>query len=127
MSASLLAVFCIHKQGSRTPFFNTHPLIQRKFREEHDEESYFEDDDDDDVGPQPLPPSNTSVPLAVDEVAAQEDEGQLQGTGRDFALAQNSLMNHTGPQLRPEDHATNENVKNEEAHPVEEQADANTP
>lgn len=55
------------------------------------------------------------MPLAVDEVAAQENEVDLRNTGRDFALAQTSLMNHTGPSLRPEDNATKENLVSQQA------------
>lgn len=87
-----------HAEGGGS-YFSNKPIVQasrvlsgkaledqRKFREDHDEESYFEDDDDDDddedMGPhaQKQPLSNTVVPPAVDEVAAQE------GDNRVFAL-----------------------------------------
>lgn len=62
-------------------------------------------------------------------MAAQEDEGEVRCTGRDFALAQNSLKNHTGPSLRPENHRTKESLTSEEVPSSEENAaqpDANT-
>lgn len=68
--------------------------LQRKFHEEHEEESYFEADDDEGQ-PEP-PPTNTAVPPAVDEVAAQEEQGEadLHRTARMFSLAQSPLINH---------------------------------
>jgi hypothetical protein len=77
--------------------------IQRKFREEHEEESYFEADDE--AGqPEQQPLSNTVVPPAVDEVAAQEGDVDLHLTPRVFSLAQAPLMNHaSAAQHRAED------------------------
>ena len=52
------------------------------------EESYFESEEDERGSP------NTVVPPAVDEVAAQEVEGELHRTTRMFSLAQAPLMNN---------------------------------
>lgn len=53
------------------------------------------------------PPSNTVVPPAVDEVAAQDGQGDLHLSPRVFSLAQAPLMNHNhsnnAPQHRAED------------------------
>ena len=67
-------------------------MTQRKFQEEHAEESYF--DSDDDTAPADQPPSNTVVPPAVDEVAAQEGEGDLHRTARMFSLNPTPILNH---------------------------------
>lgn len=75
---------------------------QRKFREDHAEESYFEGDDEA-HHPEQQPPSNTVVPPAVDEVAAQEGEGELHRTPRMFTLAQTPLMNHANAPHRTEE------------------------
>lgn len=75
---------------------NRHHVLQRKFREEHDEESYFEGGDDDQLPEQQHPPSNSVVPPAVDEVAAQEGDGDLHRTARMFSL-QNPSINHSNP------------------------------
>ena len=65
---------------------NKNHVLQRKVREEHDEESYFEGGDDDQLPEQQHPP-NTVVPPAVDEVAAQEgiDVSQADEFLRDVA------------------------------------------
>ncbi|CAB9507256.1 protein phosphatase 4 regulatory subunit 3 [Seminavis robusta] len=63
---------------------------QRKFQEEHAEESYFDSDDEQ----QPQPPSNTVVPPAVDEVAAQEGDAELHRPSRMFALSPAPILNH---------------------------------
>lgn len=83
---------------------------QRKFREDHDEESYFEDDDDE-MGPQPKtqPLTNTAVPPAVDEVAAQDNEAILHNNAHMFALTQTPLMNHSNPPILAEVNAVKDN------------------
>jgi hypothetical protein len=81
--------------------------LQRKFREEHEEESYFEGDEDEG---QPFhPPSTTVVPPAVDEVAAQEGDGELHRTPRMFSLAQTPLLNHGSTSHHMEENDVKEN------------------
>lgn len=83
---------------------------QRKFREEHEEESYFEADDE--AGqPDQQPPSNTVVPPAVDEVEAQEGDGDLHRAARMFSLAQTPLMNHSNA-TQPPQHSTDQEKDN---------------
>lgn len=69
--------------------------LKRKFRESDQEESYFDGDDEDDE-----PPSHPYMSTAVDEVAAQDAEGELHRTPRMFSLSQAPLLN-SGAMNRP--------------------------